>query len=61
MRSMWTPDILTVLGVASVKSNRLQIQAAVQVDSGHDVSLEYSISIQSFIYNGDAQVQLTVE
>lgn len=33
------PGILTVLSVASMQGNRLQIKAAIKVDSGHDVPL----------------------
>lgn len=37
-----------VLGIASVQRDRLQIQAAVKVDGGHDVSLMKRKKIQPF-------------
>lgn len=37
--------ILTVLSVARMQGDRLQVKAAVKIDGSHDVPLEYSISV----------------
>jgi hypothetical protein len=34
-----------VLGVTSMQSNRLEVQAAIEIDGGNDVSLRHTLSL----------------